>query len=204
MFITVSNIAKNKSFHSRGTWPKGGRRLQQRRSLERQDTLYSEDMYNGVDSYTDVYNNHYPNDDSFDQFDATTDCISEDRQWDSGGRHTSYGKRLPDAPTVRGSTSVSEGLYYSNKRGASLPATPLSQKRQATTTATTAYNALQSSTATRVLPQPAVTKSPKMLPQVPVNTTNVSSILNRSKRKMPVPNIVKADIYSDTDVSIRP
>lgn len=180
--------------------------MQPRRSLERQDTLYSDDMYNGVDSYPDMYNNHYPNEESFDQFDATTDGLSEDRQWDSGGRHTSYGKRLPDPPTVRGSTSVSEGLYYSNKRGASLPATPLSQKRQTTaattTTVTGGYNALQSSTASRVLPQPAVMKSPKMLPQVPVNTTNISSILNRSKRKMPVPSIIKSDIYSETDVSI--
>lgn len=153
-------------------------------------------MYNGVDSYPDVYNNHYQNDDSFDQFNETNDCISEDRQWDSGGRHTSYGKRLPDPPSVRGSTSVSEGLYYSNKRGASLPATPLSQKKQ-TTTATSGYNALSTSTAARVLPQPAVTKSPKMLPQVPISSTG----LNRSKRKMPVPNIVKPDIYSETDVS---
>lgn len=166
--------------------------MQARRSLERQDTLYSDDTYNGVDTYTDGYNNHYPNEDSFDQFDATSDYISEDRQWDSGGRHTSYGKRLPDAPTVRGSTSVSEGLYYSNKRGASLPATPLAQKRQ--TTASTASS--------RVLPQPVVTKSPKMLPQVPLGTssttTNYSSVLNRSKRKMPVP---KTDVYSETDVS---
>uniref|UniRef100_A0A336KAX6 CSON003122 protein n=1 Tax=Culicoides sonorensis TaxID=179676 RepID=A0A336KAX6_CULSO len=153
------------------------RRLQSKRSLERQDTLYGDDMYNGIDStapYSDVYNNHYQNDDSFDQFDTTNDYISEDRQWDSGGgRHTSYGVRLPEPPTVRGSTSVSEGLYYnSNNRGASLPVTP--QKRQTTT----GYTA--SGLPSRVLPQPAaaVTKSPKMLPQIPVNNVNSSSVVN--------------------------
>lgn len=185
----------------RNSWSKSGsRRLQpQRKSLERQDTLYSDDMtYNGgADStYSDGYNNQYQNNDSFDQsFDATADYVSEDRQWDSGGRHTSYGKRLPDAPTVRGSTSVSEGLYYSNARGASLPVTPLAQKRN------------QQGASSRVLPQPVVaTKSPKMLPPIPVNTTalsNFTDTFNRtSKRKMPVPKI-QPNIYSETDVSFR-
>lgn len=153
-------------------------------------------MYNGTDSYSDVYNN-YQNDSFDQQYDA--DYISEDRQWDSGGRHTSYGKRLPDVPSsiVRGSTSVSEGLYSnnSNKRGASLPVTPLAQKRNS--------NAASSH---RMLPQPVVTKSPKMLPPIPVNSCSISStnsnnIMNRTKRKMPTPT-VKNDIYSETDVSI--
>lgn len=164
-----------------------------RKSLERQDTLYDE-VYNGTDSYSD-YNNsssYNPEMDSFDQYDTSTDYVSEDRQWDSGGgRHTSLGKRLPEVP-LRGSTSVSEGLYYTNSRGASLPATPVAQKRQ--------------SAQHRALPQPTtsvataiaaatLTKSPKMLPPIPSGAGS-----GRSKRKMPTP-VIKTDIYSDADVS---
>lgn len=165
-----------------------------RKSLERQDTLY-DDTYNGTDSYSDYNNSYNPQNDSLDQYDASTDYVSEDRQWDSGGgRHTSLGKRLPEVP-LRGSTSVSEGMYYTNSRGASLPATPLAQKRQ--------QQPQQPPSSHRALPQPvAVTKSPKMLPPVPTATvtSGVTVANGRGKRMMPTP-VIKTDIYSDPDVS---
>lgn len=150
-----------------------------RKSLERQDTLY-DDTYNGTDSFTDY---QHPSD-SFDQYDASTDYISEDRQWDSGGgRLTSLGKRLPEVP-LRGSTSVSEGLYYTNSRGASLPVTPVAQKKQQQH---------------RALPQPAFAKSPKMLPPIPSAMVAGLNAGSRSKRMMPTP-VTKPDTYLETDV----
>jgi hypothetical protein len=61
-----------------------------RRSLERQETLY--------DDYENENSTYY---------DCTADGLSEDRQWDAGGmygqdptgvRHSSVGKILPDIP----------------------------------------------------------------------------------------------------------
>ncbi|XP_037051144.1 protein unc-13 homolog B isoform X10 [Bradysia coprophila] len=129
-------------------------------NLERQDTLY--------DEYTDTYATDQQQiysevDDKYNYYDGTTDGLSENRQWDSGGRGTSMSKTLPKVP-IKHSYSISDEIY--NRDGISLPSTPPNASKK-----------------TRLLPQPQSRSHgtpARMLPTMPIKSGKFRSPLRRS------------------------
>lgn len=135
----------------------------QRTNLDGQDTLYDE--YN--DTYaTDQQQIYSEVDNKYSYYDGTTDGLSEDRQWDSGGRGTSVNKMLPKVP-IKHSYSISDEIY--DRDGIPLPSTPPNSSKK-----------------TRLLPQPQSKYAgtygtpARMLPAMPIKSGKFRSPLRRS------------------------
>lgn len=104
-------------------------------------------------------------DNKYNYYDGTTDGLSEDRQWDSGGCGTSMNKVLPKVP-IKHSYSISDEIY--NRDGISLPSTPPNASKK-----------------TRLLPQPqskygTYGTTARMLPTMPIKSGKFRSPLRRS------------------------
>lgn len=135
-----------------------------RTNLGQQDTVYEE--YN--ETYTTDPQQMYKGvDNKYNYYDGTTDGLSEDRQWDSGGRGTSMNKILPKVP-IKHSYSISDEIY--NRDGIMLPSTPPNVTKK-----------------TRLLPQPqpkhpgsSLGTTGRMLPAMPIKSSKFRSPLKRS------------------------
>lgn len=135
-----------------------------RTNLEQQDTIYDE--YN--DAYTTDRQQIYSEvDNKYNYYDGTTDGLSEDRQWDSGGGGTSMAKTLPKVP-IKHSYSISDEIY--NRDGIALPSTPPNVSKK-----------------TRLLPQPqskyaagSYGTPARLLPAMPIKSGKFRSPLRRS------------------------
>ncbi|XP_037925907.1 protein unc-13 homolog B isoform X10 [Hermetia illucens] len=175
------------------------------RSLERQNTLCdsygkyqgepytknygSYDTYenSGVDGRTTDGTMLLTDGDSlgYNFYDSITgDSLSEDRQWDSGGRGTSMNQKILPKIPIKHSSSMVDGIYY--HRGASLPPTPLASKKSR-------LLPLPGKQTETVSPVTSVTGIPgkaRMLPQPKVGS-----------KRLPAPILKRSDTdQSDTSI----